>query len=189
MERSCLVVGRGRGGLHKNDSRSGHRTRVSSASAGTSTILAAVATVAAVMAFMSCWFPLRAGGIWRSDCLYFGSRPALGCATGHASLGAFTGSCGCVARIQQHGVRPISPEMLEPIHQTLTIRREGEPLLSDWRSRDVPAQPLESSTIRTPGPLISGATTSDRRSQLCGRFPKSKRMIEDESRKSAHARF
>jgi hypothetical protein len=28
----------------------------------------------------------------------------------------------------------------------LAIRREGEALLSDWRSRDVPAQSLESTT-------------------------------------------
>jgi hypothetical protein len=44
-----------------------------------------------------------------------------------------------IERIQQHGVRPIPPGVLEAIHQALAIRRELEPLLSDWRSRDVPA--------------------------------------------------
>jgi hypothetical protein len=54
-----------------------------------------------------------------------------------------------IERIQHHRVRPISPGVLEAIHQALAIRRELEPLLSDWRSRDVPTQPLESTTIST----------------------------------------
>jgi hypothetical protein len=39
--------------------------------------------------------------------------------------------------------------MLESINHALSIGRELEALLSDWWSRDVPAQPLESATIST----------------------------------------
>ncbi|KIG11548.1 hypothetical protein DB30_03361 [Enhygromyxa salina] len=44
-----------------------------------------------------------------------------------------------IMRVQHHRVRAIAPGVFEPIHQTLALGSELEPLLSDWRSRDVPA--------------------------------------------------
>jgi hypothetical protein len=51
-----------------------------------------------------------------------------------------------VERVEQHGMRAVTPSSLESMQQTLAIGRELE-ALRDRRPRDVPTQPLESATI------------------------------------------
>jgi hypothetical protein len=89
-----------------------------------------------------------------------------------------------IKRIQQHGVRPISPGVLEAIHQALAIRREGEALLSNWRSRDVPAQPLESTTMLG---VVIGYVLGGRRADLAAddQAEKDQRKAAREARRRA----